>query len=173
MSLSEAFTKRHILNATLEITGDKEIIELLEGMRSKKMISVLRPAFRAGARIIAAEARRRVPVRTKYLWKAIKPTSARRDDSALVVMNRKVVNPGELRSKARRPYRPAYIARIVEYGGYREFANGGHQRIPKQPFLNLALNAKRQEALEKIAQYLRKEIGSPGFLAKMRTSWGA
>ena len=160
-------TNDGVMSVALQITGDAELVKNLEMFKRSMRIRILRPAFRRGAAVIAREARKRVPVRTGFLTKAIRPISARRDATAMVVMNRGVSNPNELRpvkgTTLRRPYRPAYIARIVETGAYIGSRNA---RIPAQPFLEPALEAKRQAALDTIAFYMRKEIESPGFIGK-------
>lgn len=149
-----------LLDVTLDITGDKELVKNLEVLRKKEMLKILRPAFKAGAAVVARDARKRAPRRTGFLKKVIKAIGARNDASALVVMNRKIANTAEMRSadrsggRIRRPYRPAYIARIVEFGAH--LKNGGH--VAAQPFLLPALEAKREEALEKIAAQIRKRF---------------
>lgn len=149
-----------IFDVALQITGDKELVKNLEALRTKDVLRIVRPAFKAGAAVVARDAKRRVPKRTGFLKKAIKAIAARRDASALVVMNRAVANPAEMRSvsgtrgRVRRPYRPAYIARIVERGAH--LKNGG--KVAAQPFLVPALEAKRQQALDKIAAVIRKRF---------------
>lgn len=144
-----------MLGVTLRITGDAEIVNTLKTLRRSAQMKILRPAFRAGARVVARDAKRRVPKRTGYLKKAIKPISARMDASALVVMNKRIANPNEMRAvkglTQRRPYRPAYIARIVERGSAK-------RNIAAQPFLEPALESKREAALNKIAAEIRKRF---------------
>lgn len=145
------------IGVAMRITGDRELVANLKALETNMQRKILKPAFRAGAQVVAREARRRAPKRTGYLKKAIKPISARLDASAGVVMNRKIANAAEMRSVAktrgaqRRPYRPAFIAHIVEAGS-------GKKRIPAQPFLVPALEAKREQALSKIAAEIRRRF---------------
>lgn len=145
-----------VFDVVLTITGDAQLVANLEALETKTRMRILKPAMKKGAAVVAREAKRRVPVRTGFLKKAIKPISARRDASAMVVMNRKIANPNELRAvkgtTQRRPYRPAFIARIVERGAAR-------RHIPAQPFLEPALEAKREAALDAIARETRRRFG--------------
>lgn len=146
------------LDVVMKITGDKELLANLREISQQARMKIFRPAFRKGAQIVARDARRRAPKRTGFLKKAIKGISARRDASALVVMNKGIANASEMRavkgSNERRPYRPAYIARIVEVGAH--LKNGG--TVAPQPFLNPALDAKKEAALNKIAAEIRKKF---------------
>ena len=146
----------HVFDVVLKITGDAQLTANLEALEKNVRMRILKPAMKKGAAVVAREAKRRVPVRTGYLKKAIKPISTRRDASAMVVMNRAVANPNELRAVKgtgqRRPYRPAYIARIVEVGSAK-------RHIAAQPFLNPALEAKREAALDAIARETRRRFG--------------
>lgn len=148
----------HVFDVVLKITGDEVLVKNLEALEKKTRMRILKPAMKKGAAVVAREAKRRVPKRTGFLQKAIKPISTRRDASAMVVMNRKVANPAEMRISHKgdqpRPYRPAYIARIVERGAH--LWNGGE--VKAQPFLNPALEAKRELALDTIAREIRKRF---------------
>ena len=149
----------HVFDVVLKITGDAQLVANLEALEKNVRMRILKPAMKKGATIVAREAKRRVPVRSGFLKKAIKPISARRDASALVVMNRALANPNELRAvkgtNQRRPYRPAYIARIVEVGA--KLKNGGV--VKAQPWLFPALEAKREAALDAIARETRRRFG--------------
>ena len=136
------------------IIHHSRVAALVPPVEKKTRMKILKPAMKKGAAVVAREAKRRVAVRTGFLKKAIKPISTRRDASAMVVMNRKIANPAELRGKAKKPYRPAYIARIVEVGA--KLKNGG--AVKAQPFLNPALEAKRELALDTIAREIRKRF---------------
>lgn len=145
----------HVFDVVLKITGDEVLVKNLEAVAKNTRMKILKPAMKKGAAVVAREAKRRVPKRTGFLQKAIKPISTRRDASAMVVMNRKIANPAEMRishkGDQRRPYRPAYIARIVEVGSSKK-------HIAAQPFLNPALEAKRELALDTIAREIRKRF---------------
>lgn len=148
------------LSVVASITGDRELVKNLEALRKDMRMKILRPAMRKGAQVVARDARRRAPKRTGFLKRVIKGISARFDATAMVVMNKSIDNPAEMRSVpgtrggVRRPYRPAYIARIVERGA--TLKNGG--RVTAQPFLQPALDAKREAALNKIAAEIRKRF---------------
>ncbi len=149
----------HVFDVVLKITGDEVLTKNLEALEKNVRMRILKPAMKKGAAVVAREAKRRVPVRTGFLKKAIKPISTRRDASAMVVMNRKIANPAEMRISHKgdqpRPYRPAYIARIVERGAH--LWNGGE--VKAQPWLFPALEAKREAALDAIAREMRRRFG--------------
>ena len=153
------------IGVVMRITGDRELVANLKALETNMQRKILKPAFRAGAQVVARDARRRAPKRTGYLKKAIKPISTRFDASAGVVMNRKIANAAEMRSVAqtrgarRRPYRPAFIAHIVEAGAKLKWkTRAGSATVPAQPFLVPALEAKREQALSKIADEIRRRF---------------
>ena len=115
----------------IKIRGVQELSAALKDLDQKIKARLAGAATRAGARVIATEAKRRVHVVTGRLQRSIVVRSARRrrgstEQRALVI--------------ARAPY-----AHIVELGSV---------RMAARPFLRPATDLKAQEAIDKMTQNL-------------------
>ena len=124
---------------TSRITGAREMSRVLSKLPPKIGGRVLANAVRAGARVIAKEAKARVPVRTGALKKsiAVRKATGRRASRTGVR-----VHVGFLKPVSRR-------AHLTEFGTAHSAA---------QPFLRPAFDSRAPAALAKIGQILGRGI---------------
>ncbi len=141
----------------------KEVKRVLKQLPPVLQHKVVTAAARAGAQVIAKEARRRVPVRSGLLKRSIGVAKAKKKDTpkdavrfyvvpkTKVSINRKVsVNgqKGKLKAKVR-----AYHGHFVEFGT---------RKMAARPFLLPAAKAKQAEVVkvfqEKIHEGVEKEV---------------
>ena len=120
------------------LKGDKRLLRKIEQLRAASQRKIMRPAIRRGLSPINKEAKRRAPVKSGALKKALgtKVTTTRRKEILGMVGVRK----GDQYDGD-----PARYAHLVEYG------HGGKNPAPAHPFLRPALDAKRGEAFQVIA----------------------
>lgn len=121
----------------MRITGAAEIAALLKQMPDRVSQRVVENALRAGARVIAAEARENVPVDTGELRDSITVAVSkwegrrRKRDEGVVFVGFK--SPASRR------------AHLTEFGTVNQ---------PAQPFMRPALDAKGAEAVERIGKIM-------------------
>jgi HK97 gp10 family phage protein len=121
----------------LKFSGGPELERALRELGSEVAGRLGTNAVRAGARVIAAAARSKAPVRTGTLKKSIRvfdDMEAKRAGGAI---------------------RTAYAGTRVFYGRLVEF---GTQFIPAQSFLRAALDESAQQAVDKMADNLAAGI---------------
>lgn len=128
----------------INIEGAAELERVLKRLPDKIGRQVLEGSLRSGARIIAKEARKRVPVRTRELQKSI-TVGAARGRGRRGKLGR--VKPGEVVVGFKRPV--SARAHLTEFGTR-------HSRA--QPFLRPALISKGSAAIDAIGKALGKRI---------------
>lgn len=159
----------------INITGGKELAEFLQGLPLKIEKNIMRAALRAGARVIANEAKLNVPVQDGDLKRSIRTASN--------------AKKGLVEAYARAGDKKAWYYRFVEYGtaphiikgrngGMLTFTARDGKKITKQsvnhtgavakPYMRPALDTKGDEAVlavtRKIRERLTKEgINTPAF----------
>lgn len=121
-----------------KLEGAKEMEALLKKLGPAVASKVVRSATRAGAQVVAAEAKRLVPVRTGELGAAITVVQVGEDDVNLRAESR----VGFFKPTSRR-------AHLTEFGTAKAAA---------KPFLRPALDAKAGEAIQEMAKVTGKGI---------------
>ena len=153
----------------IDIQGGKELEQALLSFTIKMEKKMLRGGLRAGAKVIADEAKARVPVKLGKLRDSIRVGTAVKDGQVMATIkagrNKKKDDP--------------YYANMVEYGTAPHVivAGGGtkagkvlaagarilgekvdHPGASAKPFMRPALDMKAQPALDRTAEYLRDRI---------------
>lgn len=156
---------------TFELRGGAELDKLLEELPKRVATRLGRNAVNAGARVIAAEARRRAPVETGDLKKAIRVRSKRSRLPITLRLN-------SVEATAGVGGREGPLAHIIEFGTaphrivaspgkVLRFEVGGDVRFAKavqhpgaapKPFLRPAAESKAGAALQQIGDNLGKGI---------------
>lgn len=157
----------------INVKGLAELQALLDSLPLKIEVNVVRGALRAGAKIIADEAKRLCPV------SAPSPANAKRygatagalRDSIRVSMRS---HRGRIRATIKAGNKIAYYAHMVEYGTARHwikpknrkslFIAGlfkevvNHPGAEKHPFMRPAIDGKVEEAVQAVADYMKNRI---------------
>jgi HK97 gp10 family phage protein len=120
--------------ADLKIRGAAQLNAALLELSAEVAGRLGQNAVRAGARVVAAEAKRRVPVESGALKRSIKVFTE---------------------SKREAGKRTAYAGTRLFYGKFSEF---GTAHEPARPWLRPALDEGGQQAVDKIAANLRAGI---------------
>ena len=115
----------------VEVEGLKELESLLKKLPDRVALNALNSGMRAGARVIAKEARSLVPVRTGRLKKAI---------------------------TVRKKRKPGYFTAGAEGVPYAHLVEFGTVDWIGRPFLRPAFDNKKAEAIKAIKEKLGKNI---------------
>ena len=155
------------LNA--KFIGLKELDQALRSLPDKLQRNVLRAGLRAGAKEIAEEAKRLVPVNSGRLQKSIKVTSRLVQGTPTA----KVVAGG--RKKGAPFYAPlvefgtASHAILAREGTKSLFINGvavgiylNHPGAKPKPFMRPAMDSQSRAAVERFADYVRSRLTKQG-----------
>ncbi|MDA8095584.1 MAG: HK97 gp10 family phage protein [Betaproteobacteria bacterium] len=152
----------------LKVEGLAELQALLDDLPAKIEANVVRGGLRAGAQIIADEAKRLCPV-GDHVPKGETPGALR--ESIHVSMRSK---HGRVQASIKAGGKKAWYAHMVEYGTARHwikpknrkslFVAGlfkeaiDHPGAKKQPFMRPAIDNKAQEAIEAVRDYMKSRI---------------
>lgn len=142
--------------ADFEVQGLKELNDALQELPAKLERNVLRGAIRAGAVVIADEARSKAPVLVDAdprrvfgaLAKSIRPMGVKSKNGMLtggvVAGGAATVGRGDNKVQA-----DAFYARFVEYGTV---------KMAPRPFLRPAIDMKTGAAIDATADYIRGRV---------------
>lgn len=121
----------------LTLEGDAQLRQRLQRLERKSQGKVMRKALRDGAKIVADEARNRVPILTGELLKSIKVRALPRS-------------------------RTGFGSRVLVGEGLQDgratFAEYGTSRSAGTAFLYTSSDDKRRQALQRIAETVNKEL---------------
>jgi HK97 gp10 family phage protein len=126
----------------LESSGWEELVRRLRDMGERGERGMSR-ALKAGGEVIKDEAVRNVPERSGELKASIRVTNARED-----VAGAKYVHVKQGNNKA-------WYGRMVHEG----HPTRGGGNVPARPFMRIAWERKKDEALNKIRDEMRRELG--------------
>lgn len=138
------------------IQGLAELQKVLDELPRKLEVNVLRGGMRAGARVIAEQARANAPVDTGKLRASMRVSS-------------KKTRNGGVAGVAKMGGRGAWYAPMVEFGARPHdipVGDGEAQKIwahpgaPKSGFLRRALDSEQQRARDEAAAYMRQRLAS-------------
>lgn len=146
--------------AEIRIDGLADLHKLLQELPAKVESNVLRGGLRAGAKIIEAEAKRLVPVKSGDL----------RDSVRVSMRSRR----GKVTAEIKAGNKKAYYAHMVEGGTARHlirpknrkslfFAALAREQVThpgarRKPFMRPAFDSKSRAAIEKMAEYIRQRL---------------
>lgn len=137
----------------LKIKGSPEALKMLTELGPKLARKHLRPALRAGAKIIRTEAQERAPVRTGALKKSIKVRAgkAKKKWSAVVLVQ---TRDGDFAGEE-------FYGAIIHEGTVERVQKTTGRRVGKvepMPYMRDAFDAKKDEAEDAIAKRLEESI---------------
>jgi HK97 gp10 family phage protein len=155
----------------LNITGGKELAEFLKTLPAKLERNVMRGAMRAGAKVVADEAKRNVPTRMGALKKSIRVSSK--------------TNKGMVSASAKAGNKKVFYASWVEFGTaphkivaqkmfLRFKAKDGkmvttysvnHTGAISKPFMRPALDSKAADSIRAVGQYVKQRMTKQGLEA--------
>lgn len=110
--------------------------------------SVMRPAFRKGAAVVAKAAKKKAPKRFGYLKKSIKYAASKSGTNARVYVDGKSFEEPRAHTKTG-TVRPANYAHLVEFGT---------RDAAPQPFMRPALAENRAAAMSALTAEARKQF---------------
>jgi HK97 gp10 family phage protein len=142
-----------IKTGTIQITGLADLEKLLEDFSDRIAKNILSGAIRAGAVVIQNEARRTAP------QSAEEHQAGRKGKKVMV-------SPGNLRKniKVRSAPRKSktqpveYWVYVSKKAWYWTFVEFGTKKMQARPFLRPAFESRKQEALDRIKEYLAARI---------------
>lgn len=151
----------------ISVRGLRELEQAFESIPLRLQRNVMRAALRAGAKVVAEEAKRRAPVKSGALQKSIRIGSRLRYG----------VPEASIRAGGRlKDGRSAWYARIIERGAIPHeiavragtaslFINGRavgksvqHPGVVAKPFMRPALDTRAREAVESVAALVRSRL---------------
>lgn len=153
----------------INITGGRELAQFLQQLPVKLEKNIMRGALRAGAKVIAQEAKLNAPVQDGDLKASIRvSTNAKR---------------GRVEAKAKAGGKKAWYAAIVEFGasphiikgkngkllkftardGKRiEIAQVSHPGFKAKPYMRPALDSKARESIVATGNYIKQRLNAQG-----------
>lgn len=154
--------------ADIKIEGLADLQQLLDELPAKIEANVVRGGLRAGAKIVADEAKRLCPV-GEAVPKGETPGALR--DSIHVSLRSK---KGRVQATIKAGGAKAFYAAMVEFGTARHWIKPKHRQslfvaglfkeavdhpgATRKPFMRPAIDGKAQEAVEVMAEYLKNRI---------------
>lgn len=135
-----------LANARLE--GVQDVMRALQGFSDETLQERLREAIKAGAEIVAEDAKARAPVRTGRLRDSIKTRVPKKGLTAKVEADYPA--GGKVRKTSTKKQKAGsreYYAFAVEYGT---------RKMPAQPFMAPALAAKASQVMQKMESALEE-----------------
>lgn len=151
-------------NETFKLKGGAELQRMLNSLPAKIEKNIMRSALRAGARVIANEAKANVAVEDGALRRSIR-VSAR-------------AKKGRVTASVKAGSKEAFYYRFVEFGTAAhtikpknkqalyfdgQFAkNVRHPGAKAKPFMRPALDNKADEAIQAVGEQIRKRLNKAG-----------
>lgn len=130
-----------------QVKGLAELQKALDELPEKIAANVMRGAMRAGAKVLADEARLQAPVLSGELRATIR--------HAAKIENRVAI--GYVRAGPRGDSKKGWYVRFVEFG---TAAHMNHLGATKKPFMRTALDEGAGRALAAVAGYIRKRLAA-------------
>jgi HK97 gp10 family phage protein len=153
------------------VSGLRELRETLRQLPKAIETNVLRGAVRAGANVIAEEARRRVPVRTGQLKASIR-VSTRVSNGCVMCFVKAgsrytVFKIGKKAKRTKDSYRTNRADGGVDYHAshYAFWVEFGTSKMASRPFMRPAFESQKDAAVTAMVDYMRQRI--PNELAKL------
>ena len=166
------------MDEILSIDGGKELAEMLKTLPLKIERNIMRAALRAGARVIANEAKKNVPIKMGNLKRSIRTDSTRTKGGVEATARAGGRSGGKNKDKS------AFYAQFVEYGTAPHIIRAGdkkkkltfiardgkkvsttqvsHTGAKAKPFMRPALDAKGNEALKAVTDKIRERLTKEG-----------
>ncbi len=139
------------MDDTINVTGGKQLAQFLQSLPLKIEKNIMRAALRAGARVIADEAKKNVPVQLGDLKRSIRTGSN--------------AKKGRVEATAKAGNKKAYYYRFVEFGTAAHIIKAGKN---KQKLVFTARDGKKVEIPQvnhpgaKAKPYMRPALDSKG-----------
>lgn len=145
------------------IKGGKELFDLMQTLPIKLEKNILRGAMRAGAKVVLAEAKNNVPIKSGELRNSLR-----------ISTNSK---KGRVTASVKAGNKRVWYSRLVEFGTAAHTISGKngalsfggffaksveHPGARAKPFLRPALDARSNEAIKTIGDYINKRLTKQG-----------
>lgn len=166
------------MDEILSISGGKELAEFLNSLPVKIERNIMRAALRAGARVIANEAKNNVPVKMGGLKRSIRTDSTRTKGGVEATAKAGGRSGGKSKDKS------AFYAQFVEYGTAAHLIKAGerkkrlvftardgnrvstmqvnHPGATAKPFMRPALDSKKDEAMRAVTDKIKERLTREG-----------
>jgi HK97 gp10 family phage protein len=165
------------MDDTIRIRGGKELGQFLQSLPLKIEKNIMRAALRAGAGVIAKEAKKNVPIKYGKLKKSIRTGSNAKKGHVEAYLL-----AGGRSSKAGKD-KSAFYATFVEFGTAAHIIKGkdggmlrfvakdgktiktpqvSHPGAVAKPYMRPALDSKANEAVDAVAQKIRERLTKEG-----------
>lgn len=167
-----------VSNSSIAVSGEmivnglSDLMKVMDGLPAMIQRNAMRGALRAGANVIANEARRLAPVATGQLKASVR-VSVRVDNGVVKAFvkagNRyKVYKIGGKGRATKGAYKTAREGGGTDYHSafYAHMVEFGTIKMRAHPFMRPALDGRKQEAVEAVAEYLRQRL--PAEIAKLK-----
>lgn len=169
------------LTIRAEITGIKDLMDMLKKFTPAVQRRILRPALNAEGQRVLVQARSNVPVDTKLLKRSLgKRTKTYKDGRVIVIVGPR---RGFREIHKGRPKNPSNYAHLVEFGAAphliagrsniktkKAFAGKMHPGAPAQKPLTRAYQTALNGAAERMASRMAQEIEKLAAKGKLKVS---
>lgn len=128
----------------IDFTGEVKLMKALSRLEKKEAAKIVRPALRAGGKVVLEETKRRVPVDRGELRRSLKLRAARSSRRRGAIGVR--INTGTREELGIPPWVKSYYPAHLELGAFMR---------PARSYMRTAMDAKREEAIAIISQTIR------------------
>ena len=137
------------MDVEVKVLGMEEIVKKLKKLEPKLRNSILSGAIRAGAKLVADEARLNVPVESAHLKKSILVRKRRSKDKTILHFTVAPV------TKIMHQFQDANGEKHYNYGNIIEMGNSTHVA---QPYMRPAFENKGEESINETRKYMEKRF---------------
>lgn len=156
----------------VNVQGLSDLMKVMDGLPAMIQQNAMRGALRAGCNVIANEARLRAPVDTGQLKASIR-VSVHIDNGVVKAFVKagsryKVYKIGGKGRVTKGAYKTAREDGGADYHSafYAHWVEFGTAKAGARPFMRPALDVRKQDAVEAVAEYLRQRL--PKEIAKLK-----
>ena len=134
--------------AKIELEGFEELTATFNGLEQKLRKKALRPALRAGAKVILVRAKQNAPSDSGRMRKYMKVVALKRSRTEIGVQ---VVNGTRDQLQIPKTKKAGYYPTVVEFGAHKRNIKGSRS-------FTRAFLSEKQKAIRAIAQRMKQEI---------------
>lgn len=142
----------------VKITGMEEILKKLKKLPVELRNNLLSGAIRAGAKLVADEARARVPKDSEHLKKSILVRKRRSKNKTILHFTVAPVSKVMWKFQDAHGLKHYNYGNIVEEGRSSWAVENGASNMPAQPYMRPAFEKKGEEAIDATRKYLAERI---------------
>lgn len=148
------------------VIGLEGVVSTFKNLPLRLQRNVMRGALRAGANVIAEDARLRVPVRSGQLKASIRVASNFVNGVSMATVKAgsryKVFSIGKSGRKTKRAYKTIGPSGKAQYHSayYAHWVEFGTSKMPARAFMRPSFESKKEAAVEAVAQYIRERLSA-------------